>query len=331
MFFSFRFILISLLSVMLGVAVGFSQSDVVRGPILGFAPNSAGSVIWPIVGVAGASILGEPLLLDSEVYGASVSPKNDYALAIRRDDAQPVVIDLRGDSPELRVITSAEPAVDLIAISPGGSAAATYNSQSKMIQVFGGLPGAAELIYQFNAAEASGWAATQMAVSDDGTIALVKFASDGEAGFWGFDSSGRSWRVSLNRPSAAAFFINSHDAIVADEETQTVFVVTDIARTAVQLPLISTLGNLDSVSALAISADNRQVLAADANTGIVLVVDAQTRTSVPVSCYCHLTGLSHLKGNSVLRLNEPSETAMSVLDSSDANARILLTPPRRPQ
>ena len=71
---------------MLGVAVSFSQSDVVRGPILGFAPNSAGSVIWPIVGVAGASILGEPLLLDSEVYGASVSPKNDYALAIRRED-----------------------------------------------------------------------------------------------------------------------------------------------------------------------------------------------------------------------------------------------------
>jgi hypothetical protein len=205
-------------------------------------------------------------------------------------------------------------------------AAAIYNSQSKIVQVIGGLPDAARVIYEFDASNLTS-PATHMAVSDDGTIVLVQFASDVDMGFLGFDSSGASWRILLDRPSAATFFANSHDAILADNATSTVFIISDVARTAVQVPLISTLGKLDAVSAVMVSTDNRQVFAADASSGNVLIVDVQTRTAVSVPCQCRLTGLSRLKGNSMVRLNEPSEETMGALDASSANPRIWVTPP----
>ena len=275
-----------------------------RGPTLGFAPDTTGSTIWPVLGIPGASILGDPLILDTGIYGAIISPKQDYVLAVRNADHQAVVINLTGDGPTVNAIPGADFPADLLAISPTGSAATLYNNDSKTVQVLRGLPNATELVYQFDASALAGQVA-QMAVSDDGTIVLLKSVTDSDVGFWGFDSSGASCRIALDRPSAAAFFVNSHDAVVADDASQTVFVISDIARTGIQVPLIFSAGNL---SALTVSADNRQVFAADASTGNVRIADVATRTSVTLPCNCRLTGLSRLKGGSMFRLNEPQET-----------------------
>jgi hypothetical protein len=317
-----RFILILLLALL--SAGSPVQAETVHGPTLGFAPNSTGSVIWPVLGISGASMLGDRLIFDTNVHGAIISARQDYALAIRNDDGRAVLINLTGDAPALNVIPGLDFAADLLAISPTGSAAAIYNNDSKRVQVIRGLPDAPELIYQFDASASSGGQAAQMAVSDDGTIVLVKSVADTDVGFWGFDASGAWWRIALDRPSAAAFFANSHDAVVADDASQTVFVIGDIARTGIQVPLIFAAENFIAV---AVSADNRQVFTADSNTGNVLVVDVATQTSVTLSCNCRLTGLSRLKGSSMLRLNEPSEDVMGVLDASSGNPRIFVTPP----
>jgi hypothetical protein len=298
------------------------QAETLRGPTLGFAPDSNGSVIRPVLGISGASILGDRLVFDTGIHGAIISAKQDYALAIR-DDSRAVVINLTADAPVLNVIPGLDLAANLLAISPTGSAAAIYNKDSRNVQVVRGLPDAPELMYQFDASALPGQAA-QMAVSDDGTIVLVKSVADTDVGFWGFDASGASWRIALDRPSAAAFFANSHDAVVADDVSQTVFVVGDIARTGIQVPLIF---GAENFTAVAVSADNRQVFAADSNTGNVLVADVATQTSVTLSCNCRLTGLSRLKGSSVVRLNEPSGDVMGVLDASSGNPRIFVTPP----
>src|SRR5215475_1337676 len=122
------------------LAIPRQTTEGLDGPILGFAPNSAGSEIRPILGIAGASRLGERLPLDTNIHGAIVSSKQDYAIAVRTTDARPVVVRLTGDVPG----TTAGPVVDIAAdqmgISTTGSAAAIYNNESKSIQVVGGLP-----------------------------------------------------------------------------------------------------------------------------------------------------------------------------------------------
>jgi len=304
------------------------QTEGFRGPILGFTPNSVGSVIWPILGIAGASRLGDRLVLDTEIHGAIISPKQDYALAVRIADARPVLIHLADDPPATSAVLSMDIAADLFGISTTGSAAAIYNNDSKLIRVIGGLPDAAEQIYQFDVSDLPG-SLNQISLSDDGTIVLVKFtAAEGDFRFRGYDSSGATWDLPVGRPSAAVFFANSHDAAVTDDSTQTVFVIGDLARTAVQLPLVSAVGILNGFSAVAVSADNQQVFAADANTGKVMIIDVETHTFVPVSCDCLLSGLARLTGNSMFRLNEVSREALKVLDASSGEPRIVVTPPK---
>src|SRR5947207_10949700 len=113
---SYRFISIFLLLVTCSVAVGVAaQSELLHGPILGFTPDSSGAVIWPILGIPGASVLGDRLALDAAIHGARISPKQDYALAVRNEDARAVVFRLSGASPALSVIPGADFAADLIA------------------------------------------------------------------------------------------------------------------------------------------------------------------------------------------------------------------------
>src|SRR5438477_3374125 len=95
---------VALLTVCFGInAAGQDQdqSKSIHGPVLGFVQDRGGEVIRPIFGVLGASLLGPPLVLDSAVRNAIISPNQDYAIAVRTDDAAAVVIHLDGDSPGL--------------------------------------------------------------------------------------------------------------------------------------------------------------------------------------------------------------------------------------
>src|SRR5215472_3178758 len=76
------------------VAQAHAQSPLIGGPVLGFTPASKGTAISPIIGIPGASILTDPLVVDGTLQGVTVGPRQDYAIALRVDDAQVVVIDL---------------------------------------------------------------------------------------------------------------------------------------------------------------------------------------------------------------------------------------------
>src|SRR5690349_5241118 len=83
-----------------GLAAGTlpAQSLTLSGPTLGFTADDGGTTIRPILGIPGASILADRMQLASDIRGATVSPKHDYALAARAQDAQVVIIDLTSGS-----------------------------------------------------------------------------------------------------------------------------------------------------------------------------------------------------------------------------------------
>src|SRR2546421_9030504 len=55
----------------------------IGGPVLGFIPDAGGTAIRPVLGIPGASILGERLELTVDIRGALISPKQDYAISYR--------------------------------------------------------------------------------------------------------------------------------------------------------------------------------------------------------------------------------------------------------
>src|SRR5437867_3169498 len=133
-----------------------AQAESIRGPILGFTRDSAGRVIWPIIGVPGAAAFAGRLQLDAGIRNAIISPAQDYALAVRSDDGSVVVISLTADPPTLSPISGTHLNPDMMATSPTGSAAAVYDPETQIVQVIGQLPHAPELIHEFNLSNTPG-------------------------------------------------------------------------------------------------------------------------------------------------------------------------------
>ena len=316
---------IAALSAAFGTA---AQAESIHGPILGFMRDSSGAVIWPIIGVPGATALAGRLQFETDIRGAVISPGQDYAIALRSDDGSVVVVSLRADPPTLSPVSGTHPSPGMVAISPTGSAAAVYDPETQIVQVIGHLPQAPELIHEFHVSDIPG-RATEMALSDDGSIAVVKFAGGNTAGgteLWVVDSSS-SWRVGSEGPATAAFFPNSHDAVVADEATQSVFLMMNVDQGATRIPLLSAADGLDAFSSVSVSGDGREVFIADNGSGTVAIVNMETRRPTLASCQCHPTGFYRLRRNSIFQLTEPSEDPVTVLDTSSGEPRIFIIPP----
>ena len=68
-----RFICFGLVGLLSAAGIVAAQSSI-EGPILGFIPDNDGTLIWPIIGVPGASILADPIKFNADVRGAVISP-----------------------------------------------------------------------------------------------------------------------------------------------------------------------------------------------------------------------------------------------------------------
>jgi hypothetical protein len=309
-------------------AVVSVEGQTLNGPRLGFTPNVSGSVISPIIGIPGASLMTDHLALDTAIRAAVISPKQDYALALRSDDAQPVAIDLTGTLPQTIVISGARQAPALIALSPSGSAAATFDAESKTIQVITGLPQTPQIAHEFNLG-ADAVRATSLHVSDDGSVALIKLMGVDGTGLWALSASGSISRLPIDQPAAATFFTNRNDAIVSDNASQSTFIIMDAGGAATQVPLTAAIDGMQTFSSIAASDDGSRVFLADANSGNIALVDVQTRQATVVDCGCQPSGFYRMNGRSVFRLMDASANAISVLDASGSQPRIVLVAPNQ--
>jgi hypothetical protein len=302
----------------------------IGGPILGFIPDAGGTAIRPVIGIPGASVLGERLALDADIRGAIISPKQDYAIASRAADAQTVVIDVAADPPVVTPVTGTHPGAELITVSPTGSAAAEYDRASETIQVIGGLPHSAAVVAEFDTSFIPG-RATGLTISDDGTIALlIKVVDSDDVGLWAVGSPSGPWRIPVDRPSASAFFPNRRDAVVTDHATHSAFLMMDIDKAATLIPLLSATDGVEAFSSVSVAEDGRRVFLADARSGVITTVDLKTGTPIQLSCQCRPTGLHRLSGKSIFRLTERSGEPIMVLDASSNDPRIGIIPPATP-
>src|SRR5262249_15894934 len=100
-------------------AVLQAQTPIINGPMLGLTSDAGGSTIWPIIGIPGAAILATRLTLSTDIRRAVISPKQDYAIAVRWDDARAAVIDLTTNG-AITSIPGVLAGNDAMALSPTG-------------------------------------------------------------------------------------------------------------------------------------------------------------------------------------------------------------------
>ena len=301
-----------------------AQSNPIQGPVLGFTPNSAGSILWPMLGIPGASMLGYRIEMGVDIDGAVVSPRQNYALAIRREDGRVVLIRLTSNPPDVTPITGQRSGRTVLAISPTGSAAALYDEGSRRMQTFRSFPGTPELAFEFDTSLIPG-RAIALAVSDDATTAVIGFEESGNATVWVVNAAGARF-ISQNRASSVSFIVNQHDAVVTDGLSDDAYLLQQLDQNPARTPLFSSSDGIEGLSGAAVSDDGRFVLVAGARSGTVGVLDLQQGIRTILTCNCQPTGVHRLTGTAVFRLNEPGNALVTVIDLESPQPRILVVP-----
>lgn len=316
----------------LGLAGGLAGASAqwapwIDGPSMGFVPDSAGSVIRPIRGIPGAASLGAPIDIGVAFRGAVISPRHDYAIAVRDSDGRAIVVDLSSVEPAVRPL-GIDGEADLIAVSPTGSVVAVYNQSSASVHVVEGPESLRVEGSVFNVSGVPG-EASGLAISDDGDVAIVRFADGGRSGLWTLSATGIPRRILVESAGAMTFLPGRRDAVVVDDAVGTASIVIDVRRRAIRVPLVFAPGGVSGFSSVSADRDGSRVFLADRVSGVVAIVDLDTRTPVWIDCSCRPMGLDPLKGPSIFRLGTFSDGPLAVLDAS-LDPTIRIVPPDSP-
>ena len=152
-----------------------------RVPVLGYVAAGSPPALRPILGVAGAAVLGDPLRLEPQPSLLAVSPGQSQVLIAR--DLPPGLtcapLGPGGTGPELE-IPGTLAGVDRAVFSPSGDSAVVSSSRDGRLQVLTGLQSQPKVAFEI---DSSAFAASlrSLAVSDDGSFVLAG-TSDGVTG-----------------------------------------------------------------------------------------------------------------------------------------------------
>jgi len=253
---------ISLLLVLAPAAAVAQDATGISGPVAGFVFDAALHALRPIVGVPGASYLGEPAVTD--IDRAVVSPDGASALAVRGGRVL-FVSGLRSAAPASAALDCIE-GVDRIAWSPGGAVAAVYSSGSRQAQIIRDLPSAALPQRAIGVPDP----VTTLAVSSAGDLIVGM-----ESGLFLLDQAGAARLLApATRPLAVSF--RGQDLFVADAAGRILAIENFAAAPAVSL-------FTDAVTApvgLQVSADGKRLFVAGAGASRLIAFDVAGRYAV---------------------------------------------------
>jgi hypothetical protein len=291
------------------------QSGQIAGPVIGFVWDSSARALRPVLGIPGASTLGDPLgdplNTGLALSSATVAPHQDSAIAFAADGSLHL---LRLGAGVTEVLCGACPSTaDAAVFSPSGTAVALYSAGRA--QIVTGLPGAPVAGASFEVGASRDHAlAPPLALSDDGAWLLASSRVAVNL----FGSNGGPRQLLATGPGAlVAFAAGSHDAAIADPSGAALMLFHDVAGESTQQALAAP-DEVRQAAALAFSADGSRLFLASRADQSIAAIDIASGTSTVSACNCALSGLVSM-GN-VLRLNELGNGPLWLLDASGSAA-----------
>jgi hypothetical protein len=293
-------------------AVNSSKS--LHAPVIGFV-SQPGPQLRPLLGTAGAVVLGDPIALPDGLTNLVIAPTHTFAIAERGTDQEPVIIPIGlNGAGAPNALSGAFPRSGHLEFSPSGRIAVLYSAKQGRAQLFTELPESPRLSQEFDLSSLPA-PVTAIAVSDGGSLLIG--VSDGQ--------NGAVYRATQNRlinllpvnvPSAIRFLSNSDSAVVADSLSSRILLVSSISDGASARLLAGAANGVDAPVLVQIAGD-RFVIAA--NTNSMLSIDLVTSfvTSVPLS-------------SPATKLHPIADGSMAVIES-DANSYWLFRSSAKPQ
>jgi hypothetical protein len=291
-----------------------AQPGRVAGPSSGFVFDSSSSALRRILGVPGASVLGDPLQLGFDVASAYIAPGQDSALVVAADGALHFVR-LSAEGASERSVDGLPGAAEKIAFSPSGTAAAIY--AAGRTQFLTGLPDAPVVAGSLLLEDGP----SAMSVSDDGNYLL--FAAGGSIRLLGTTGENRKL-MDAGEGALVAFASRSHDAAVSDPAGAGLVLFRDLTGAPRQTIVAAPDDTAASPVGLAFSADGRKLFLASAAARSVAVLDLQSGERGAIACSCAPASLVSM-GN-LFRLSEAGPEPLWLFDAGAAEPRIVFVP-----
>jgi hypothetical protein len=309
------------------VAALLAQQGRIAGPVTGYVFDASSRAIRPVLGVPGASVLGDKVALGYTARTVAVSPRLDAAIVIAEDRAVHFLLIDEGAVSEVAA-TGLDGTAQAAVFSPNGSAAALLNNNA--VQIVTGLPGAPKLRSTLSLGAQSGRSVNgvvnsrvslrrlSIAVSDDGEYVL--FAGAAAVRLLGAGGEDRVLTESASG-SLVAFAPGSRDAAVADSQSGLL-----LLRNAAGTPVRRILAPAETVAAasgLSFSADGARLLLTNEEHA-VLSFDLESGARSTIACGCKPTGLARM--GRVFRLNTLDSGPLWLFDAAAAEPRTVFVP-----
>jgi WD40 repeat protein len=293
-----------------------AQTSQISGPVSGYVFDGAARALRPILGIPGASLLGDPVNFGFDITSAFVAPRQDAAFVIASDQSVHL---FRIDSGAVteRPVDSLAGAPQRVIFSPSGTAAALYAGGS--IEVVKGLPGSPAVAGGFDLSPGAKF--DSLALSDDGAVLLVS-ADNTVRLFGSFADLGKL--TDTAGPVLMAFAAGGHDAAVADPAGAGIMLFHDLTGAGDSQLLAATDDTIAASSALAFSSDGKSLLLASSAGQSITTFDLAAGARNAIACSCAPTVLTRM--GSVFRLTELGSDPLWLLDTRAPDARIVFVP-----
>jgi hypothetical protein len=301
-----------------------SAQGSLSGPSLGLLFDPQAQAIRNLQGIPGSAVAGESLALGFPITNAAFSPSQDYALATGGDGSVHLIL-FGGPTVTTRIVPALPSAPDRIVISPTGRAAAVAYGTS--VKVLTGLPGSLDQVADIDMSALPG-APSALAVADDGAVLLVSIPGD-------LQSSSPGGVFALNRGESGPRFIagqtasdvsfigNSHDALITDENANSITALQD-AGGAATLQWIFVDDRLPAPSVARVSLDGQRILVGSTKNSTIALLDRDGSNPVFLPCACSPSQLAPLSGL-VYQLTDPSSGLIWIIDLTQ-DPRLLFVP-----
>jgi DNA-binding beta-propeller fold protein YncE len=295
-------------------AVLCAQSIAVPHSGITFDENS--KTFRPVLGVAGAAILGDAFELRGDWNRVSVCSQQQFALAAGGRDG--VVTILHLDSLKTNELSPAlGNAPTLIKLSAGCSVAAIYYAPPNRLQIVTELPTKPTLSADLTL-DLPG-SVSDLAISEDGQLAVA--VVPGKA-VYAVPANGRPVSLLSIQQDAVVALRGNQDALVADRSINTVTLFANAAGATAASILAGPDDGIDAPSGVWFDVLSSSVVVANSGNGKVSLLPLAGGRSEIIACQCQLSGVTPLVDRTYQIQAPASNQPLRMLDLGASPPRI---------
>ena len=309
-----------LISIPAGSASGTSTAAIAvkAGPQLGYLWDSGDQTLRPILGMPGASQIGESVVPAGTYTQAAGSPSSAVALLVSSDQKL-YRMSLPSGTPAPLDVNAAAGAA--LRFSPSGISAAVFVPGSAAVTVLTGLTATPQ-----TRIVSPGGPIMDLAISDHGTVAAVLQSSSGDALVSVSLNSAPQPLLRLEAPGGLSFVGASDDLLAADAAASTLSLIRAVSTAPTVTP-VSSATLLQAPVAVGASFDGRWAVVANGGESSVVRFDLSGATP-PLRLVCPIqpTTAAQLAGVGTFRFTPGGNAPGWVADITAPQPTMMFVP-----